>query len=62
MTKYMFIEKVCNSFGAGYVIGVEIGDFYAPRVAYYGYSKKDAIRKYREKFDIIGRHFVMIEY
>ena len=56
--KFMMIKRVCNSWGIGYVIEADGCE----GCAYYGYSKREAIRKYRESNGLVGKHFDKIEF
>lgn len=47
-----------NSLGTGWEVAVftEAGDL--PSRFYYGYTEREAVRKYREEFHLQGLHFV----
>ena len=60
---WMIIKRTWNSWGMGYIIRAELEDsYYFPERAYYGYSKRDAIARYRAEFGIKYRKFNYCEY
>ena len=54
--KFMYIDKLNNSFGSGYYINA-----YGFGVSYYGYSLREAIRKHRVNFNCKGKHFITVK-
>ena len=54
---YMIIERGFNSYGKR--ISIKVDGF--PVMDYYGYSQKDAERKYREKFGLRYKRLKKIE-
>ena len=61
--RWLIIKKVSNSWGRGYIIRADFDDLgvSAPEIAYYGYSKADAVRKYRQSHGLKGTHFQRLE-
>lgn len=55
--RWMDIERVSNSYGVGYRIWTRHG-----AMTYYGYSKRDAERKYRQTYNLVGVKFTKLEY
>ena len=65
MEKYLIIKKVSSTIGNGYLIHAELDTasetFRFRELAYYGYSKKESISKYRNEISARGKHFVIID-
>ena len=64
MYKYMTIETINNSAGRGYRITAELpgtDTFRYKHMTYYGYSKKEAIARYRDLIGARGKHFTIID-
>ena len=60
--KYLIITD-CNGFGErGYSIRAELDGVNLERMKYYGYSKRDAERLYREKYNLKYKKLVKVEY
>ena len=60
--KYLIITD-CNGFGErGYSIRAELDGVNLERMKYYGYSKHDAVRLYREKYNLKYKKLVKVEY
>ena len=58
--KYLYINKLPRG---GYKIYIDIpGTCSREGSRYYGYSKRAAIRQFRRDFDVVGKHFTIIEY
>lgn len=55
MTKYMFIRR---TFQGAYAIHTD--DDYDEQI-FMGYSKRDALRKYRQNNGLVGKHFILLE-
>lgn len=53
---YMVIEKISNSYGRGYE--VRTGNIYR---RYYGYSKRDAVARFRAEFNLKYKRFITVE-
>ena len=54
---WMEIERINNSTGKGYRICTRNG-----AVSYYGYTKREAEKRYREKYNLVGVRFTKLEY
>lgn len=60
--KYLIITD-CNGFGErGYAIRAELDGLRLSIMRYYGYSKRDAVRMYREKYNLKYKKLVKVEY
>ena len=60
--KYLIITD-CNGFGErGYSIQADLDGAKLDRMKYYGYSKRDAVRLYREKYNLKYKKLVKVEY
>ncbi len=59
MNRYLIIHKLSNSFGRGYSVRA---DGIAPEHCYYQYSKRDALRLYRDRYGLRGVHFQILEF
>lgn len=60
--KYLIIHTVFNSNGRGYYIQAYGPDFCNPEIGFYDYSKRDAVRNYRQRFNLKGVHLLTVEY
>ena len=59
---YIMIYKIAGFDMHGYSIRVELEGVKLYRMKYYGYSKRDAVRLYREKYNLKYRKLVNVEY
>jgi hypothetical protein len=59
---YIIIYKIAGFDMQGYSIRAELGGVNLERMKYYGYSKRDAIRLYREKYNLKYKKLVKVEY
>ena len=59
---YIIIYKISGFDMPGYSIRAELDGARLDRMKYYGYSKRDAIRMYREKYDLKYKTLVKVEY
>lgn len=59
---YLIFTRLCNEMGNGYKIRAEMAQdtekYYS--LKFYGYSKREAEKRYREFFNLRGKHFVKI--
>ena len=62
MDNYLIITKNRGFDMNGYTIWAEYNGERLPRWNYYGYGKRDAIRLYREKYNLKYRKLVNVEY
>ena len=62
MDNYLIITKNRGFDMNGYTIRAEYNGERLPRWNYYGYGKRDAIRKYREKFGLKNKKFIKVEW
>ena len=60
---YLIIRRLSNSFGTGYSIhaDTEEGNVFQT-INFYGYSKKEAIQKYRREHGLQRKHMERIEF
>ena len=59
---YIMIYKIAGFDMPGYSIRAELDGVKQERMKYYGYSKRDAVRLYREKYDLKYKKLVNVEY
>lgn len=59
---YIIIYKIAGFDMPGYSIRAELDGVNLERMKYYGYSKRDAVRLYREKYDLKYKKLVKVEY
>lgn len=59
---YIMIYKIAGFDMPGYSIRAELDGVNLERMKYYGYSKRDAIRLYREKYNLKYKKLVKVEY
>lgn len=59
---YIIIYKIAGFDMPGYSIQAELEGVKLDRMKYYGYSKRDAVRLYREKYNLKYRKLVNVEY
>lgn len=59
---YLIFTRLCDEIGSGYKIRAEMAtdpEKYHS-VKYYGYSKREAEKRYRELYNLRGKHFAKI--
>lgn len=59
---YLIFTRLCNEIGSGYKIRAEM-DLDPEKyhsIKFYGYSKREAEKRYREFFNLRRKHFVKI--
>lgn len=59
---YIMIYKIAGFDMPGYSIRAELDGVNLERMKYYGYSKRDAVRLYREKYNLKYKKLVKVEY
>ena len=59
---YIMIYKIAGFDMPGYSIRAELDGVNLERMRYYGYSKRDAERLYREKYNLKYKKLVKVEY
>ena len=59
---YIIIYKIAGYDMSGYSIQAELDGVKQERMKYYGYSKRDAVRLYREKYNLKYKKLVKVEY
>lgn len=59
---YIMIYKIAGFDMQGYSIRAELDGVKQERMKYYGYSKRDAVRLYREKYNLKYKKLVKVEY
>lgn len=59
---YIIIYKINGFDMPGYSIQAELDGAKLERMKYYGYSKRDAERLYREKYNLKYKKLVKVEY
>lgn len=59
---FLTIERVSNSFGIGYSIHATIQGYRFPEMTYYGYSKRNAEKLYRQEMTLSGKHLIKIDF
>lgn len=59
---YIMIYKIAGFDMPGYSIRAELDGVNLERMKYYGYSKRDAVRLYREKYNLKYKNLVKVEY
>ena len=59
---YITIYKISGFDMPGYSIRAEMDGVNLERMKYYGYSKRDAVRLYREKYNLKYKKLVKVEY
>ena len=59
---YIMIYKIAGFDMRGYSIQAELDGAKLERMKYYGYSKRDAVRLYREKYNLKYKKLVKVEY
>lgn len=59
---YIMIYKITGFDMPGYSIRAELDGVNLERMKYYGYSKRDAERLYREKYNLKYKKLVKVEY
>lgn len=59
---YLIFTRLCNEMGSGYKIRAEMDlnpeNYHS--IKFYGYSKREAEKRYREFFNLRGKHFIKI--
>lgn len=58
----IIIYKISGFDMRGYSIRAELDGVNLERMKYYGYSKRDAVRLYREKYNLKYKKLVKVEY
>ena len=59
---YIMIYKIAGFDMPGYSIWAELDGVKQERMKYYGYTKRDAVRLYREKYNLKYKKLVKVEY
>ena len=59
---YIMIYKIAGFDIPGYSIQAELDETKLDRMKYYGYSKRDAERLYRERYNLKYKKLVKVEY
>ena len=59
---YIMIYKIAGFDMPGYSIRAEMDGVNLERMKYYGYGKRDAVRLYREKYNLKYKKLVKVEY
>lgn len=59
---YIMIYKIAGFDMPGYSIQAELDETKLDRMKYYGYSKRDAVRLYREKYGLKHKKLIKVEY
>lgn len=59
---YIMIYRIHGFDMPGYSIRAELDGVKLERMKYYGYSKRDAVRLYREKYNLKYKKLVKVEY
>ena len=59
---YIMIYRIAGFDMPGYSIQAELDGVNLDRMKYYGYSKRDAIRLYREKYNLKHKKLIKVEY
>jgi len=60
----MHIKRTVNSYGVGYDFSIWADESMRPlyECSFYGYSKRDAERLFRERYNLKGKHFDRYEW
>ena len=59
---YIIIYKISGFDMQGYSAQADMDGVKLDRMKYYGYSKRDAVRLYREKYNLKYKKLVKVEY
>ena len=62
MDNYLIISYFSGVDGSGYRIRAEYNGVRMSSVNYIGYSKREAIRRYRDRYDLKNKKFIMVEW
>lgn len=62
MNKWFMLTRRFSSMGTGYQIEAVIDGQRFEGMFYIGYRKRDAIKLYRRKMGLVGKHFEIVEY